>query len=407
MRYQQPYGIADPTASYINGNPAAGIQGSIPPAAAFEQPMRELANFITLSGLTPADNDLFQLAKAAQSQAGNYAVDSGSVNAVTATFSPAVVAYNPGLPLRVKIAHNNTGATTFNGGAGIVTIKRPGGADLIANDILANGVATLVYDGTYFELNNFQAASGTGGAVNNYTIKIPFCVDTSATVNAITANFAPAITSQAEGDPIAVRIANTNTGAVTITANALAACPLNRQDGTALMAGDIIAGEIAFMFFRGTYYQLISVPWSIWNNPIKVFYARTQDTIPPGWVDTVLTHYTIQQNSLGITMTNNTKFTMPYTGWYYICDYQENDVGNGIYVIVVRTDPGGHQLDGFAIGLNGYMNETESNGGSVSTLLFCNAGDIIYTMNSTNSYNDPNYPFAVQTANRVTIMKVN
>lgn len=407
MRYQQPYGISDPNASYINGNPAAGIEGSIPPAAAFEQPQRELANFITLSGFTPADNDLFQLAKSAQAQAGNYAIDTGAANAVVATFIPAIVAYSPGLPLRVKIKANNTGATTFNGGAGVVTVKRPGGADLVANDLLAGGIATLVYDGTFFELNNFQGASGTGGATNTYTIKIPFCVDTSTTANTVTANFTPAITSQAEGDCIAVRIANTNTGAVNIAVNALASVPLNRQDGTALQAGDVIAGEIAFMFFRGTYYQLINVPWSIWNNPVKVFHARTVDTIPPGWVSTTLTHYTIQQNSLGVTMTNNTKFTIPFTGWYHIVNYQENDVGNGIYIETFRTDTGGNRKDSFAMGLNGYMNETETNGGSSSTLMFCNAGDIVYTANATNSYNDPNYPFAVQTANRLTIMKVN
>ena len=38
MQYEAPYGISDPNAHYINGDPSQGIQGSIPPAAAFENP---------------------------------------------------------------------------------------------------------------------------------------------------------------------------------------------------------------------------------------------------------------------------------------------------------------------------------------------------------------------------------
>ncbi|MHC2399095.1 hypothetical protein ACVMGC_003639 [Bradyrhizobium barranii subsp. barranii] len=30
MKYNQPYGVSDPKAPYINGNPATGQQGSIP-----------------------------------------------------------------------------------------------------------------------------------------------------------------------------------------------------------------------------------------------------------------------------------------------------------------------------------------------------------------------------------------
>jgi len=72
----------------------------------------------------------------------------------------------------------------------------------------------------------------------------------------------------------------------------------------------------------------------------------------------------------------------------------------------VRTDPSGHQLDSCAQGANIYDNIGQTNGGALGTLMFFNAGERLYTMNSTNAYNDPNYPFAVQTANRLTIMKV-
>ena len=39
MQYNQPYGISDPNAAYINGNPTTGTMGSIPPAASIEYPI--------------------------------------------------------------------------------------------------------------------------------------------------------------------------------------------------------------------------------------------------------------------------------------------------------------------------------------------------------------------------------
>ena len=49
---------------YLNANPGAGVEGSIPSAAAFEHPMRELLNLITYAGLTPTDADLTQVRQA-------------------------------------------------------------------------------------------------------------------------------------------------------------------------------------------------------------------------------------------------------------------------------------------------------------------------------------------------------
>ena len=46
MKYNQPFGISDPNGAYINGDPSAGIAGSIPPAASIEYPQREIVNLI-------------------------------------------------------------------------------------------------------------------------------------------------------------------------------------------------------------------------------------------------------------------------------------------------------------------------------------------------------------------------
>jgi microcystin-dependent protein len=65
MKYVQPLGAADNTA-YVDGNPSAGIEGSIVPAAALEHPQREILAVILAAGLTPASTDLGQLLQAIQ-----------------------------------------------------------------------------------------------------------------------------------------------------------------------------------------------------------------------------------------------------------------------------------------------------------------------------------------------------
>ena len=163
MKYEQPYGVSDPNAPYINGNPAVGLQGSIPPAAAFEYPMRELVAMIAGGGFTPSDSDLQQLLKAVRSQLVNYCVDQGTLpNNYIATFNPPVTTYQLGMPFRLRIANTNTGPSSFDAGGGRHPIKRYGGADPSAGDIVAGSVVELLWDGTNFEMTNFNPGTGTG-----------------------------------------------------------------------------------------------------------------------------------------------------------------------------------------------------------------------------------------------------
>jgi hypothetical protein len=75
VKYQPPFdpGFAgpvngvynpDPDAAYVNGNPATGEEGSIPPMEALAHPLRELVHLITHAGLTPSHTDLEQVRKA-------------------------------------------------------------------------------------------------------------------------------------------------------------------------------------------------------------------------------------------------------------------------------------------------------------------------------------------------------
>lgn len=70
MKYTQPFGISDPNAGYQDGDLILGIDGSIPPAQAIEDPQRELDHLITFAGLTPTNGDLQQVRKAVQAMVG-------------------------------------------------------------------------------------------------------------------------------------------------------------------------------------------------------------------------------------------------------------------------------------------------------------------------------------------------
>ena len=163
MKYEAPYGVTDPNAPYINGNPATGQAGSIPPAAAFEYPMRELVAMITGGGETPSDADLQQLLKAARSQFANYCADVGVTNALVGVFSPAIAIYTMGMPFRVLVSHTNTGASTFDGGAGAHPIKHCDGTDVAGDDLPAGALVELVWAGSAFQMTNFFGAGGGSG----------------------------------------------------------------------------------------------------------------------------------------------------------------------------------------------------------------------------------------------------
>ena len=261
MKYVQPWGISDPDASYINGDPSIARQGSIPPAAAFEHPMRELVAVITKSNFIPDSSDLTQVAKSIRSQFMNYCVDTGSVNTLSVALDPPIGAYSFGLPLHVKVANTNTGPVTIDAGAGRVPVRKPNGTDLAAGDLPAYAIAALVYDGTVFQMINF---GGTGGGPITINQTIPYCVDSSAVRNQVVANFTPAITTLVAGTIFMVKIANTsNASSATINVNGLGAKPVFAQGSNAnwpLLPGDMQAGDVLIFVYDGTRFWIYANP---------------------------------------------------------------------------------------------------------------------------------------------------
>ena len=150
MKYNQPYGISDPNAPYINGDPSVGRAGSIPPAASIEYPQREIVNLINdvaLEHLVADNGDLRQLGKAIQSGQLNYEIDTGLSNFYTCNLSPNPGVYFGGLTVVLKVANSNTGPAVLSvNGIGNAPIVRTDGSDVLPDDILAGALSCFVYD---------------------------------------------------------------------------------------------------------------------------------------------------------------------------------------------------------------------------------------------------------------------
>jgi hypothetical protein len=263
MEYQPPYGRESEgeDANYVNGNPVEGRMGSIPPAAAFEYPMRELVALISKSKIAPADSDLTQVAKAVRSQALNYATDTGSANNLSVAYDPPIGAYSLGLIIRVKVRETCTGSSSIDAGGGRVPVRTIIGTEMSAGDLPSGGIAEMVFDGTAFQLVNFFGQAGiSGGPTTNYYVNIPYAVDVSTQANIIDATFAldGAHYTLKAGDPFIVRMAmNTNTGSsiarFRVTGGgSLGDKPIKANGGDVLLQGDMQKNDVVLFLFDGT-----------------------------------------------------------------------------------------------------------------------------------------------------------
>src|ERR1035437_3641732 len=171
MLYNQPYGGAtnDP---YVNGNPSTGTPGSIPPAAMMEYPQREIVEVISAAGLPPSNSVLIQLTRGIQKGTLVYGADAGTVNAYAITLAPAPLAYYPGMMINMLVSTSCTGSSTINvNSLGPKAVIRRGGASLLLNDLGAGTVATIIYNGTAFELVG-TGFSGRPSLAANLTIYV-------------------------------------------------------------------------------------------------------------------------------------------------------------------------------------------------------------------------------------------
>jgi hypothetical protein len=79
------------------------------------------------------------------------------------------------------------------------------------------------------------------------------------TLNALTVTNTQPVTSYVLGQEINFKAAFTNSGAATVNVDGLGNKEIRRHDGTALAAGDLIAGRIFEAKYDGSYFQLMNV----------------------------------------------------------------------------------------------------------------------------------------------------
>ena len=92
----------------------------------------------------------------------DYAVDTGSANAIVIALAPPLTAHVEGMPVYVKVAANNTGPTTLAiNGLSPVEIVHRDGASLVAGELLASQIVGVAYNGSHYQLTLYEPIPNT------------------------------------------------------------------------------------------------------------------------------------------------------------------------------------------------------------------------------------------------------
>lgn len=200
-----------------------------------------------------------QIPNGVQNWQWSYTADSGTTNAWVGAVAPLPLGLTPGLSIRIKVANAITGATTFNlNSLGAIAVHRANGAALQSGDVNANMVVDLVYDGSAWQVVNFEGFTSSTTNNNTYLFSIPYCVDASTTPNQINAPFTPQITALHPGTTIEVKVANTNTGDTHIAVNQLSNVQIVDKFGNALASQAVAQGEVVLLIYDGTHFQIVN-----------------------------------------------------------------------------------------------------------------------------------------------------
>ena len=113
-----------------------------------------------------------------------------------------------------------------------------------ANDIIEHRPTSAFFDSLSVTSTNIQRESFNYGA------------DSSGTPNDIAVALSPTVTTLTAGLRVSVKVANTTTGATTLTVDGTAATAVKKYSTQAIEAGDLNAGGIYSFVYDGTNFQL-------------------------------------------------------------------------------------------------------------------------------------------------------
>lgn len=129
-------------------------------------------------------------------------------------------------------------------------ITKDGQTTITANIPFNNKRITNLGDGTAL-----TDAATLGQAQNGASTYVG---TVAGTANAITFSLTPSITAYAAGQKFQFLPSSNNTAATTIAVNGLTAKTVKKRGTEDLNADDILAGQIAFVEYDGTYFQLLN-----------------------------------------------------------------------------------------------------------------------------------------------------
>lgn len=134
---------------FTEGNPATGTPATKVRGSWLNMIQEELRNVVTAGGLTPSKTTYNQVLSAIKRIGQNTVVlaDTGAVNAYAAVNSPPLVAatWVDGVVQQVKIAHANTGASSYSpDGLGAIPIYGLGLQPLQGGELFVGGIAVLM-----------------------------------------------------------------------------------------------------------------------------------------------------------------------------------------------------------------------------------------------------------------------
>lgn len=184
----------------------------------------------------------------------------GTVDAITATFSPAITLIDKQTVMVVSAGENTSTTPSFApNGLTAHTITARGGSALAVGDIGPAGFVMLMQynlGSTRWELLNPVGSAGSGGS----TSSLPIAAG-GGTVDVITATYSPPITLT-DKQQVMLISAGANTSATpTFSPNSLTAHTITARGGQALVAGDIgPSGFVALLEYNsgGTRWELVN-----------------------------------------------------------------------------------------------------------------------------------------------------
>jgi hypothetical protein len=178
----------------------------------------------------------------------NYALDSGTTDAYVVALSGISTTYQAGLAIQFQATTANTGPATLNvNGQGAKAIIYPDGSTLSANAIVVGAIASVMYDGTSFQLlsvKNAAGGGGGGGSVSSVAMSVPNFLSVAG--SPITTSGTLAVTYS--GTPLP--IANGGTGATT-------AAGIRTTIGAGDVNGPALSVNAQIALFNGTTGKLI------------------------------------------------------------------------------------------------------------------------------------------------------